>query len=59
MAFDHRLQPRLLGDKDDLTFAFMYSPTKTVSGQNPLSPGQTIDLEMHQLSFQLGWSRRF
>ncbi|MGZ8180469.1 MAG: hypothetical protein ACXWT1_00770 [Methylobacter sp.] len=50
---------RTLTDKDDLSFAFMYSPSKTVSGPNPLSPGQTIDLEMHQLSFQLAWSRQF
>jgi len=50
---------RTITDKDDVTFAFMYSPTKKVSGPNPLSPGQTIDLEMHQLSFQLGYSRRF
>jgi long-chain fatty acid transport protein len=48
-----------LTDKDDLNFAFMYSPGKTVSGPNPLSQGQTIDLNMNQLSFQLGWSRRF
>ena len=50
---------RALTDKDDLNFSFMYSPSKTVSGPNPLSPGQTIDLSMNQLSFQLGWSRRF
>jgi len=50
---------RTITDKDDVTFAFMYSPTKKVSGPNPLSPGQTIDLEMYQLSFQLGYSRRF
>ena len=48
-----------LTNKDDLNFAFMYSPSKTVSGPNPLSPGQTIDLNMYQLSFQLGWSRKF
>lgn len=48
-----------LSKKDDLSFAFMYSPSKTVSGPNPLSSGQTIDLEMYQLSFQLAWSRRF
>ncbi len=48
-----------LTSKDDLNFAFMYSPGKTVSGPNPLSPGQTIDLNMYQLSFQFGWSRRF
>jgi long-chain fatty acid transport protein len=50
---------RTITDKDEVTFAFMYSPTKKVSGPNPLSPGQTIDLEMYQLSFQLGYSRRF
>ncbi len=50
---------RALTDKDDLNFAFMFSPGKTVSGPNPLSPGQTIDLNMNQFSFQLGWSRRF
>ncbi|MFA6163764.1 MAG: outer membrane protein transport protein [Methylobacter sp.] len=50
---------RSLSDKDDLTFAAMYSPSKTVSGPNPLSPGQTIDLEMQQFSLQLAWSRRF
>ena len=48
-----------LTNKDDLNFTFMYSPSKTVNGPNPLSPGQTIDLNMYQLSFQLGWSRRF
>ncbi|MEI6708156.1 MAG: outer membrane protein transport protein [Methylococcales bacterium] len=50
---------RSLSDKDDLSFAFMYSPSKTVSGTNPLSPSQNIDLQMYQLSFQLAWSRRF
>ena len=45
--------------QDDLSFAFMYSPPKTVTGQNPLSPGQTIELEMYQLSGQFAWSRRF
>jgi len=44
---------------DDLSFAFMFSPPKTVTGQNPLSPGQTIELEMYQLSGQFAWTRRF
>ncbi len=48
-----------LTDRDDLSFAFMYSPPKTVTGQNPLSPGQTIELEMYQFSGQFAWSRRF
>ncbi|MDD5579903.1 MAG: outer membrane protein transport protein [Methylobacter sp.] len=47
-------------DKDDeLSFAFMYSPENSVKGPNPLNPGQTIELQAYQLSFQLGWSRRF
>jgi long-chain fatty acid transport protein len=45
--------------RDELSFAFMFSPPKTVTGQNPLSPGQTIELEMYQLSGQFAWSRRF
>ena len=45
--------------QDELSFAFMFSPPKTVTGQNPLSPGQTIELEMYQLSGQFAWSRRF
>jgi long-chain fatty acid transport protein len=48
-----------LTSKDDLSFAFMFSPTKSVSGANPLSPSQTIDLKMYQFSFQLAWSRQF
>jgi len=46
-------------NQDELSFAFMYSPPKTVTGQNPLSPGQTIELEMYQFSGQFAWSRRF
>ena len=39
-----------LTDHDDLSFAFMYSPLKSVTGPNPLSPGQSIELEMYQVS---------
>lgn len=48
-----------LSKQDDLSFAFMYSPRKTITGPNPLSPGQSIDLSMEQFSLQLAWSRRF
>jgi long-chain fatty acid transport protein len=48
-----------LGKADELSFAFMYSPSNSVKGPNPLSPGQNIELEMYQLSFQLAWARRF
>lgn len=47
------------GKQDEISFAFMYSPQKTISGSNPLYPSQTIDLSMTQFSLQLGWSRRF
>lgn len=50
---------RALGQRDELSFAVMYSPQKTVSGPNPLSPGQSIDLSMSQFSLQFAWSRRF
>ncbi|PKM11984.1 MAG: hypothetical protein CVV13_07190 [Gammaproteobacteria bacterium HGW-Gammaproteobacteria-3] len=50
---------RKLWDSDEVSFAFMYSPKKSVKGVNPLSPGQTIELEMYQLSWQLAWSRSF
>lgn len=48
-----------LSKQDELSFAFMYSPQKTITGPNPLSPGQTIDLSMTQFSLQFAWSRRF
>lgn len=48
-----------LSKEDDVSFAFMYSPRKTITGPNPLSPGQSIALSMEQFSLQLGWSRRF
>jgi len=47
-------------DKDDeFSFSFTYSPPNSIKGQNPLSPGQSIELEIEQLSLQLAWSRRF
>ena len=48
-----------LSNKDELSFAFMYSPQKTVTGPNLMSAGQSIDLSMTQFSLQFGWSRRF
>ncbi|WP_374087066.1 OmpP1/FadL family transporter [Methylomicrobium lacus] len=50
---------RAIGDKDEVNFAFMYSPSNSVKGPNPLSPKQNIELEMDQYSFQLGWSKKF
>jgi len=48
-----------LPNKDELSFAFMYSPQGAVSGPNPLSPGQNVSLAMTQYSLTLGWSRKF
>ncbi len=48
-----------LNDKDEISFAAMYSPQKTISGPNPFYAGQNIDLSMTEFSLQLGWSRRF
>lgn len=50
---------RTLGKDDELSFAFMYSPSNSVKGPNLLSPRQNIELEMYQLSFQIAWSKRF
>lgn len=48
-----------LTKEDELSFAFMYSPKKTITGPNPLDSSQQIDLSMTQFSLQLGWSRKF
>lgn len=48
-----------LSQEDEISFAFMYSPRKTITGPNPLFPSQTIDLSMEQFSLQIGWTRRF
>lgn len=49
----------VLNEKDEISFAAMYSPQKTISGPNPFYAGQNVDLSMTQFSLQLGWSRRF
>ncbi|MEY4210180.1 MAG: hypothetical protein RLZ92_559 [Pseudomonadota bacterium] len=48
-----------LNEKDEISFAAMYSPQKTISGPNSFYSGQNIDLSMTQFSLQLGWSRKF
>ena len=51
-GFSREISPELT-----LSGMFFYSPEKTVSGQNPLGPGQEIELQMHQIgaSVSLGW----
>lgn len=43
---------------NEVTVSFMYAPSSTISGPNPLeAPGQqTIELEMSQFQIELGWS---
>jgi long-chain fatty acid transport protein len=43
----------------ELNFAFMYAPSNSVSGGNPLDPAQEIELEMDQFELSLGYGRRF
>ena len=47
---------RALGNNRQLNFALMHAPSVTVSGPNPLDPGQTIDLEMDQWDIEIGFS---
>ena len=51
-GFTHRF------DSVQLSGMVFYSPTKSVSGENPLGPGQRITLRMHQLgaALSLGWT---
>ena len=48
-----------ISDKDEISFAALYSPSKTINGINSLDNKQNIDLSMTQFSLQIGWSRRF
>jgi hypothetical protein len=51
-GFSRELGPRVM-----LSGMALDSPEKTVSGPNPLGPGQSIELRMYQLgaSLSLGW----
>ncbi len=40
-------------------FGGFFAPNSKVSGANPISPGQNIDLEMHQFEVSVGYSYRF
>lgn len=50
---------RDLGNGREFNFAFMHAPSVTVSGPNPLDPGQRIDLEMDQYDLEFGFSWGF
>ena len=48
---------RQLTDELELSGMAFYSPEETVRGENPLGPGQEIELSMHQMgaAVSLGW----
>lgn len=46
----------MLPSEQSLHFSFNYALNNTVSGPNPLEEAQTIELEMQQLDFQLGFT---
>ena len=48
-----------IGNNQEISFAGMYAPSNTVSQANPMDPGQTIDLAMHQYEIQGTYSLKF
>jgi len=50
---------RQVNPNQEFHMSLMYSPNKAVTGQNPLSPGQTISISMLQLELELGCSWKF
>lgn len=48
-----------MSKNNELSMAFMYAPSKKVSGPNPLSPGQNIELEMKQYEVEASWAWKF
>ncbi|MBB3332583.1 hypothetical protein BDK63_003481 [Halomonas campaniensis] len=56
MACHRRLHRELTGGLSVSGMAF-YSPEETVRGENPLGPGQQVELSMYQLgaAVSLGW----
>jgi long-chain fatty acid transport protein len=49
---------RSVGARGELDLGLMYSPAESVRGVNPLNTSQTISLEMHQFSAQIGYTFR-
>lgn len=48
-----------VSDSNEFNFAAMYAPKNEVKGQNPLDPGQTIELEMTQFELEASYSWKF
>lgn len=50
---------RSFGEGTEVMATLLYAPEESVSGPNPLDPGQTIRLDMHQWEATIGISRQF
>jgi len=48
-----------LGSDSEFAFAAMYAPSTSVTGPNPMDPGQTIKIEMYQIELQATYSMMF
>lgn len=48
-----------INETNTINVAGFYAPAASVSGPNPLAPGQTIELEMSQFEFSVGWGWKF
>jgi long-chain fatty acid transport protein len=46
------------GDHGEWNFALMFAPSKTISGTNTFDPTQRIELKMHQLDLEFGYTWR-
>lgn len=45
--------------QSEFSISAFYSPIRNVAGVNTLQPAQTIDIQMHQLEFEIGYSKKF
>lgn len=48
-----------MAKNSEFTFAAMYSPEEKVSGSNPMSPGQEIEISMKQYELGVAWGWKF
>lgn len=50
---------KAVGTSNEFNFAAMYAPKSSVTGQNPMGDGQTIELEMVQYELEASYSWKF
>ncbi|MEJ2450992.1 MAG: hypothetical protein P8047_10010, partial [Gammaproteobacteria bacterium] len=48
-----------LSKTSEWSYRMMYAPDKTVTGPNPMYPGQTISLKMHEFQLEATYSWKF